>query len=258
MRTRYIVALGGVELGEIAPEIIVTDIVHNAPVREIKASQIAGRNGQLYTRTVTSSVGVTVYFEIHTPDVRRRQAIMEDVQRWAMPGGVLTVSDKPGRQLRVLCENLPTVGSVLKWTSTCSIGFTAYAVPFWEDDIPKRVVIDGNGSASLLVPGFAAPAGVDLTVRNTGETAVTSIAIACGNTTMTFSEINLQTGHDLIVAHDMNNLFMASIDDKSVLLNRAAQSSDDFELLPGKSAMLVVRADGGTVSTSFQIRGRYA
>ena len=35
MRTRYIVALGGVELGEIAPEVIVTDIVHSAPVREL-------------------------------------------------------------------------------------------------------------------------------------------------------------------------------------------------------------------------------
>ena len=33
MRSRYLAALDGVELSSIAPEIIVTDITHNAPVR---------------------------------------------------------------------------------------------------------------------------------------------------------------------------------------------------------------------------------
>ena len=36
MRTRYIAALDGVELGELAPEIIVTDIVHSAPARTLE------------------------------------------------------------------------------------------------------------------------------------------------------------------------------------------------------------------------------
>ena len=256
MRSRYLAALDGVELSSIAPEIIVTDITHNAPVREIRASSIAGRNGKLYTRTVTSSTGVTVSFEIHTPDVRRRTAIMEDVQRWAMPGGVLTTGDRPDRVLRVVCDSPPTVGSVQKWTKTCSIGFTAYAVPFWEDEAPRRVIIDGNGSKSLYVPGFAAPACVEASLTNTGSQKISSVSISAGETHMTFAGLSLETGQTMTIAHDARGLLTARIGGASVLDKRTAESSDELELDPCKSAMLSVTTDG-TASTVFKVWGRY-
>ena len=257
MRTRYLAALDGVELSSIAPEIIVTDITHNAPVREVRASDIAGRNGKLYTRTVTSSASVTVSFEIHTPDVRRRAAIMEDVQHWAMPGGVLTVGDRPDRRLRVLCESLPSVGSVLKWTGTSAIGFVAYAVPFWEDELPRRVTISGNGSQSLFVPGFAAPAGVEATVKNTGSGAITSVKLTAGGTFMQFSGLTLASGQTLTVAHDERGLLTARIGGTSVLARRTAASSDELELEPGTTASLSASTNG-TAKTAFEVRGRYA
>lgn len=257
MRTRYIVALDGMELSEIAPEILVTDILHGAPVRELKTSQIAGRNGQLFTRAITSSVSVTVYFEIHTPDVRRRAAIMEDVQRWAMPGGFLTVGDRPDRRLRVLCESLPGIGSALKWTSTCSIGFTAYDVPFWEDEMPTKVTISGNGNKSMFVPGFAARAGVEASVKNTGSGAITSVTLTAGDTSMTFSGISLAAGKTLVLAHDERWLLTAGIGEKSVLAKRTASSSDELELEAGKTATLAVSTNG-TAATTFEVRGRYA
>lgn len=256
MRTRYLVGLDGVELSSIAPEIIVTDITHNAPVREIRASDIAGRNGKLYTRTVTSSTGVTVSFEIHTPDVRRRALIMEDVQRWAMQGGVLTTSDRPDRVLRVVCESLPTVGSAQKWTGVCSIGFVAYAVPFWEDETPRRVSITGNGSKNLFVPGFAAPAGVDATVKNTGSSTISSVTLTAGDTSMTFTGLSLGAGQTMTLAHDARGLLTARIGSTSVLDKRTAASSDELELEPGKNATLSVTTNG-TASTTFEVRGRY-
>ena len=257
MRSRYLAALDGVELSAIAPEIIVTDITHNAPVREVRASDIAGRNGKLYTRTVTSSAGVTVSFEIHTPDVRRRAAIMEDVQRWAMPGGVLTTSDRPDRVLRVVCESLPIIGSAQKWTGTCSIGFVAYAVPFWEDEAPRRVTISGNGSKSLFAPGFAAPASVEAAVKNTGSSAISSVKLTAGDTSMTFIGISLSSGQTMTLAHDARGLLTARIGGASVLDKRTAASSDELELEPGKNATLSV-ATNGTSSTTFEVRGRYA
>ena len=257
MRTRYMVGLDGVELSAIAPEIIVTDITHNAPVREVRASDIAGRNGKLYTRTVTSSTGVTVSFEIHTPDVRRRAAIMEDVQRWAMPGGVMTTSDRPDRVLRVVCESLPTIGSAQKWTGVCSIGFVAYAVPFWEDESPRRVSITGNGSKSLFVPGFAAPAGVEARVTNTGSGAISSVTLTAGETSMTFNGISLAAGQTMTIAHDARGLLTSRIGGTSVLNKRTASSSDELELEPGKNAALSVTTNG-TASTTFEVRGRYA
>ena len=257
MRTRYIVALDGVELGELAPEIIVTDIIHNAPVRELKASDIAGRNGKLVDRTVTSSVGVTVYFEINTQDVRRRALIMEDVQRWAMPGGVLTTGERPDRRLVVVCDSLPAVGSALKWTGRCSAGFTAYAVPFWEDESPRRVSISGNGSKSLFVPGFAAPAGVEAKVTNTGSGAISSVKLTAGDTFMEFTGISLAAGKSLEIAHDARGLLTARIGDTSVLARRTAASSDEMELEAGKTAALAVSTNG-TANTTFEVRGRYA
>ena len=257
MRSRYLAGLDGVELSAIAPEIIVTDITHNAPVREVRASDIAGRNGKLYTRTVTSSAGVTVSFEIHTQDVRRRAAIMEDVQRWAMPGGVLTTSDRPDRVLRVVCESLPTVGSAQKWTGVCSIGFVAYAVPFWEDETPRRVSITGNGRKSLFVPGFAAPASVEAMVKNTGSGAISSVTLTAGETSMTFNGISLAAGQTMTLAHDARALLTARIGSASVLNKRTSSSSDELELEPGKNATLSVTTNG-TASTTFEVRGRYA
>lgn len=257
MRSRYLAALDGVELSAIAPEIIVTDITHNAPIRENRSSNIAGRNGKLYTRTVTSSAGVTVSFEIHTQDVRRRAAIMEDVQRWAMPGGVLTTSDRPDRVLRVVCESLPTIGSAQKWTGVCSIGFVAYAVPFWEDETPRRVSITGNGRKSLFVPGFAAPAGVEAKVTNTGSGTISSVTLTAGETSMTFNGLSLGAGQTMTIAHDARGLLTARIGGTSVLGKRTAASSDELELEPGKNAALSVTTNG-TASTTFEVRGRYA
>ena len=257
MRTRYLVALDGVELSAIAPEIIVTDITHSAPVREVRTSDIAGRNGKLYTRTITSSTGVIVSFEIHTPDVRRRAAIMEDVQRWAMPGGVLTTSDRPDRVLRVVCESLPTIGSAQKWTGSCSIGFVAYAVPFWEDEAPRRVSITGNGSKSLFVPGFAASASVEATVKNTGSGAISTVTLTAGDTSMTFAGLALGAGQTMTIAHDARGLLTARVSGTSVLDKRTAASSDELELEPGKNAALSVTTNG-TSSTTFEVRGRYA
>lgn len=257
MRTRYLAALDGVELSAIAPEIIVTDITHNASVREVRASDIAGRNGKLYTRTVTSSAGVTVSFEIHTQDVRRRAAIMEDVQRWAMPGGVLTTSDRPDRVLRVVCESLPTVGSAQKWTGISSIGFVAYSVPFWEDEAPRRVIITGNGSKSLFVPGFAAPASVEATIKNTGSGTISTVTLTAGDTSMTFTGLALKAGQTLTLAHDARGLLTARIGGTSVLAKRTAASSDELELEPGTTAALSVSTNG-TASTAFEVRGRYA
>ena len=256
MRTRYLVGLDGVELSAIAPEIIVTDITHNAPVREVRASDIAGRNGKLYTRTVTSSTGVTVSFEIHTPDVRRRAALMEEVQRWAMPGGVLTTSDRPDRVLRVVCDSPPTIGSAQKWTGVCSIGFVAYAVPFWEDETPRRVSIAGNGSKSLFVPGFAAPAGVEAKVTNTGSGSISSVTLTAGETSMTFAGVALEAGQTMTISHDTRGLLTARIGGESVLDKRTPESSDELELDPGKHATLSVTTDG-TASTTFEVRGRY-
>ena len=174
-----------------------------------------------------------------------------------MPGGVLTTSDRPDRVLHVVCESLPTVGSAQKWTGVCSIGFVAYAVPFWEDETPRRVSITGNGSKNLFVPGFAAPACVEATVKNTGSGAISTVTLTAGDTSMSFSGISLAAGQTMTLAHDARGLLTARIGGTSVLDKRTAASRDELELEPGKNAALSVTTNG-TSSTTFEVRGRYA
>lgn len=257
MRTRYIAALNGIELGEISPSIFVTDIAYSPPVREIKTAQIDGRNGQVLQRTITGSVSVEIRFEIHEQSVRRRAEIMEEVQRWAMGGGELNTGDMPDKRLRVICERIPTISSALKWTQTCSVGFTAYATPFWEDMYPQKSTISGNGSVEVYTPGFAAPAEVECDVKNIGTSAITSVIITAGDTAMSFSGIFLSAGKTLKVGHDDRGLLTAGIEGTSALAKRTASSSDELELKAGERGNLSVEANGKT-QTTFFVRGRYA
>lgn len=256
MRSRYIAALDGVELSSIAPEIIVTDIAYGQPVRELQTRQLAGRDGQVITRTITGGVSVTIYFEVHEQNVRRRMSIMEAVQRWAHRGGMLTTSDRPGRRLRVICDSLPVISSALKWTGTCSLTLTAYASPFWEDELPTIVTISGNGGKTINVPGFAAPAGYAVNIKNTGTSAISSAKITAGDTFLQFAGISIPAGKALEISHDKRELLTATIDGSSVLEKRTPASSDDLVLYAGKSVTLSATTDG-TSTTTVQIRGRY-
>lgn len=256
MRSRYIAALDGVELSSIAPEIIVTDIAYGQPVRELQTRQLAGRDGQVLTRTITGGVSVTVYFEVHEQNVRRRMSIMEDVQRWAQRGGMLTTGDRPGRRLRVVCDSLPVIGSSLRWTGTCSLTLTAYASPFWEDELPTIVTISGNGSKTVNVPGFSAPAGYAVIIKNTGTSAISGAKITACDTFLQFTGISIPAGKALEISHDERDLLTATIDGASVLEKRTAASSDELVLDAGKSVALIATTDG-TATTTVQIRGRY-
>lgn len=257
MRSRYGFRLNGVDISDIAPEVIVLDIAYNAPVRDLKTTRLAERDGQVLTGIVTSSQSVSVFFEIHTQDILLRAQVLESVRCWAASGGWLTTDDMNGKRLGVVCESLPALSSSLKWMQRLSATFTAYACPFWEDEIPMNVVIQGNGSKTIYVPGYAAPAGVEVIVTNAGTSAISSVTISAGDTYMTFSGLALAAGKALRIGHDARGLLDASIDGTGVLSRRTAQSSDELILEPGKSAAIAVSATGGTAATKVMIRGRY-
>ena len=256
MRTRYACALNGVEIGELDASVLLIDIDYNTPSRQLTTTRLAGSDGQRMMRDVTDSVSVLVTFEIHEHDIERRAAVCEQVQRWAMEGGILTTADKPERQLRVVCETPPAIGSALKWTSRLNILFTAYERPFWEDRYPTRVTINGNGSADVYAPGFAAPAVVDGRVKNTGANAVNSLTLRSGNTFFTFESLALAAGKTLEFGYDSRNILFIRADGQSALLKRTPASSDGLALQPGGMRKMSVTADG-SVSASFEIRGMY-
>lgn len=256
VRTRYGFRLNGVDIADIAPEIIVLDVGYDAPAREVKTTRLAERDGQIVTGTNTSSQSVSIQFEIHTQDILRRAQVLDDVRRWALKGGWLTTDDMRGKRLSVVCESPPALSSSLKWTQRLTATFAAYACPYWEDDIPMNITISGNGRSTIYVPGCAAPAGIEVTVTNVGSAAISRVSMAAGDTAMEFDRLSLAAGKTLEIGHDQRGMLYARIDGTSVLGKRTAQSHDDLILEPGKQAQIVVNTNG-TARARFLVRGRY-
>lgn len=256
MMTRYACRLNGIDLSSIDPAIYVLDVSVQPPVRERTTTPLAGRNGQRMTQTRTNSLSVEVKFEIHERGTIRRALIMEQIAAWAFNGGVLTTGDKPERRLHVICETLPSVSSALRWTSTLSATFTAFEIPFWEDEYPRTISVNGNGSADMLAPGFAEPARVWASVKNSGSGTITTVDLTAGETALHFSGLSLPSGGTLEVGTDEHGVFYARIGSSGVLGKRTAASSDELRLQAGKAAKLTVSANG-TTQTHFDVRGYY-
>lgn len=256
MRTRYTCCLNGIDLSDIDPEIYVLDVSVQSAVRDLTTTQLAGGDGQKLTKQTTDSLSVTVKFEVHERDIVRRAQIMEKIAEWAMGGGILTTNSRPERRLHVLCDTIPALDSALKWTESLSAVFTAYSIPFWEDEFPQSTTISGNGSAEIVAPGFAAPARVTATIRNTGTSAIMTVNLTAGGTAIRFSGLSLPAGAELNVGYDDDALFYARINGVGVLSKRSPESDDELRIAARKKATLSVTTDG-TASTRFDVRGYY-
>ena len=256
MRTRYEAMMDGIPLSSIDPAIIVTDIQEVAPnVRRTTANYPTG-DGQRVLRTVRQSLVVTVCFEIHDQNVRRRADICERVQKWAQ-GRFLAVNYRPEQRLRVVCETPPQIASSLVWTQQLKATFAAYAVPFWEDALATMITITGNGSASSYVRGTAKEALVEATVQNTGSAAITAATLKAGSSTLAFSGISIPAKGSIVIAYDDDRVLSAKIGSTSVLARRTTASDDDLLAPCGQKVTFSVSGAGAGAKTTFSVRGWY-
>lgn len=262
MRTRYEAMMDGIALSSIDPSVYVTDIREEEPKVRREAAAYALGNGLRTGRAVRESLTVSVSFEIHEADVRRRSEVCQRIQRWAQ-GKVLSVNYRPDQRLRVVCEAQPAIGSALRWTQALEVVFTAYAVPYWEDVFATRIAVTGNGTASVFVPGTAEHTIVEATLTNTGSTDITSARLSANDrngavgTAFVFTGIRIPPGGTLAIAYDDERVLSASIDGRSVLAQRSADSDDDLLAPCGKRVAFTVAEAGAGARTSFSVRGRY-
>ena len=255
MMTRYACRLNGIDLSSIDPAIYVLDVSTVSSVRDLATTPLAGRNGQRITKRTTNSLSVEEKFEIHEQNTVHRALIAEKVTEWAILGGILTTNDRPERRLHVICETLPNF-SALRWTSSLTATFTAFEIPFWESEFPQNVMIDGNGEAQMIAPGFADDSRVWASVTNAGTGAITAVDLTAGQTALHFSGLALPFNSTLEVGTDEHGVFYARIGSESVLSKRTAESSDELRLEAGKFGKLSVSADG-KAKTRFSVRGYY-
>lgn len=250
MTQRFSCALNGVTPESIDPALRVTDMTELPPRRRVTTVPTA-RHGLRLLSHVRESLTVRISFVIPEYDPARRRELLQKLHAWADPGGVLTITDRPGQMLQVACDTLPML-SALAWSDVVNIDLTAYETPFWQRAEETRVVTAGE--AVLTLPGDAEDVPVSCEVTNTGAAPVTYVTLTCGDTQMTFTDLNLTSGAALTVDASGAHL-TASIAGESVLMRRTGESADLLLADSGRAAPVAVTADG-TVSAAFFARGR--
>ncbi|MBE5795815.1 MAG: hypothetical protein E7327_00370 [Clostridiales bacterium] len=250
MNERFSCTLNGISPASIDPAVRVTDLTELPPRRRVVTVPTA-RHGLRLLRRVRESLTVRVSFLIAEEDPVRRRTVLQALHRWAEPGGLLTVSDRPGQHLTVQCDTLPTM-SALCWTDELAIEFTAYAVPFWETDESAKVTT--GSSATLTLPGNADECPVGAVVTNNGSAALTTLTLRCGDTQMTFSGLSLAAGKKFTLGMS-DGLLYADANGTGALMLRSGDSSDLLLADGGAATPVSVTADQ-PVQAVFSGRGR--
>lgn len=237
MKSLYDCTLNGISLAALDNSIVVTDI------RE--ALQQTGQRRE--------SISAEVRFCIHEEDSVRRRSVMSKVIAWAHQGGRMTISDRPGQQLTVVCTGLPELSSA-DWMAELTLHFASSHTPWWESSDPTTV--SGNGILTLEASGDAPGTVAEVTLTNTGNDVVTEFSLHCHLSDMTFSNVAMNPGSIFTLLYQEGHL-TACVDGESVLHCRTPQSSDELTLPCGQASTVYATAAGEPLQATFSVRGRF-
>jgi hypothetical protein len=201
MISRYEAYLNGIALSSISADILVHDIQYATPSYKNEVFSVAKRQGARIHRRYIGKAQTSIIFEIHTYNTATRQSICNAVQMWAKDGGILTTSDRPGQRFRCVCETPPVITSASKWTDELSVVFSAYSVPYWEDEYYASTTLSGSsGSGNLFVPGSVDDVPVEVDIVPSGT--LTSISLTVNGRTLSISGVSIASGTTIKIAYD--------------------------------------------------------
>lgn len=256
MKTRYELAINGTQLHVLSDRIMILDISHGTARTEVVSNNIPNRNGQRVAGRYVRSVSVTVTFEIHTPDIEERQRVMDSIVSLASEAEYITTNDKPEKVLYAVCDTLPAIDSVLKWTKPIKMTFTAYDVPYWQSEYPVGVEIEGrSGEDTMYVDGNGALARVSVSVQNATQGTLNDVTVGVGDTKIALTGLSLYPGEELEIGHENGLLYIRGASG-SKMKCRTAESSDELLIKTGTRQTVFVQA-GGNVRASFSARGLF-
>lgn len=253
MISRYEVILDGVTLSSIHNDLMILDIQHTPAQRQATTARKAKGNGVYITDLYQAQTTVTILFELHIYDIEERQRVCQEIATMAMNCKILETNDRPGQRLHVICDQPPAIESALQWTSPIMMVFSAYSLPFWEESEPSIVTISGtNQNETLFVPGNAGETFLDAEI--TASSAITSLTISSGSTTISLIGLSVAAGGVVKVTHDENGILSIKSGNTSLLSHRTAASSDDLLVVSGTNNLVAISANNA-VSCKFSARG---
>lgn len=252
MMSRYSVTLNGEPLLQISPNIVITDVNYDPPKINIETYNVAKRHGSIIHRQYVDKKSVTISFMIREYTTARRQSVCSSVIKWAKKGGTLKINDRQGQHLDCICESYPSVASVRDWLSEVSITFSAFANPFWIDDMPSSITLSGtHGNGMLYVPGDAQETFVEATIKAKAD--LTYFTLSVGDRTLTVTA-DIQNGHTVKLLYDAN-MIQRIVDDTTSLLSKRT-GADDLIAVCGERNRVAFTASGNA-DVVFSARGAW-
>lgn len=250
MISRYEAWLDGVALSSISPDILILDIEHAPANIRTDTFTTAKRNGSRIHRRYYDRASVTIRFAIRKYGINDRQSVCSDVVRWAKGGGVLQTNDRNGQRLRCICEAFPVVQSAMKWTDPFAVTFSAYALPFWEEEEQSVLQLTGtSGEGELYVPGNVDDAMVEASIS--ANAALSSLTLSANGRTMTLSGLSVASGGVVVLTYD--DEMIQSIKANSVSILDKRSGVDDLLAVSGMNSFAFT-ADAD-VDVDFKVRG---
>jgi hypothetical protein len=267
MKLKRRAALNGVQLDEIDERILIQGIEPAAGKDSLTTVSLWGGSGSRVTGAHRDSLDIIVKFSL---DIKRgayteRSEIFEKVMAWAAAGGWLTLTQKPGRKIRVICAQLPAEGDPLEWTNRYSITFRAHGVPYWQQESASQLRIAGTGSAARQFGvGGTAETVMDVSYKNTSGATVNQVDITCGGSAIHLRNLGVANGETLAIDHDDNGkrcVLRVRIQGtngswRSALSKRQPDSSNDLHVPPGIVGITLYATGQGTWLLS--CAGRFA
>lgn len=250
------VQLGGVQLDEIGPEVVIRSFDPGVTHDSTQAVNRMGGFGQRVTDQHWETLDAAVAFAIDVPKKRiaRRRELFDAVKDWAMQKGWLTSNEMPGRRMYVDKTVIPGGGDMWEWTSEYTVTFRAYNVPFWQDETPTEVRsgAQNSGSFTLAVNGNEQSV-VDATFQNKSGATINNFWIQANGNRITLANLNLGGSETLTIHHGTDGLLRILKGSTSVY--EKYTGADDLFVKPGNNAVSF-QADRAGILTA-QCYGRY-
>lgn len=224
------VYLNGISLASAHPLILLQHISEGAPETDVKTGPRAGAPGQFVTARKIKERKVTVTFAVRERlDFTKRAAAVSAAAAWAMNGGWLEISSRPGLRMWVVPTQLPDVGKLRDWTRDIELALTGYAWPVWTEITGNSVTVTGTtGTEDISAAGtWETRLEAEITPSSS---ALTSVSITVNGQTMALTDISVAAGKTLKIYWDENHLLRIENDGTGILGSR---SGDDLVLSPG-------------------------
>ena len=188
-----------------------------------------------------SSLEVTLSLQIKEDQPEARMQILRKVIAWC-EDGVLRISTRPNMLLIGAFTKMPA-GKMRAWTGKLDIVFTAYGLPYWQEDEVKPLQMQGiNGSTNLLLSGNTEYAYLSVGITNVSTSTVTSILINTFHNNVQLSwmhlfSLSLPPGETIVIDYDMRHRIIIQQSGEDIRNHLSPQASDDLIIKPGVNSI---------------------